>query len=385
MHVDCWTDAFLDNMRTLGDDPADKVVQALFEQHDVEGIRGLMDTLVKNDDIPSDLLPPVIRDYLQDTAAPLDLDKEKISRGEHLFEIHGPEILLILGFYSLPADYAAKRGIKVLSRTNELSQRPFRRVIETAQMVVDVMAEGGLEPNGRGVRSAQKVRLMHAAIRYLILHDQASPWDHSLGVPINQEDLAGTLMSFSYIVLDGLKRLSISLSDADREAYFYTWMVIGGLMGIDPKMIPANVDEGRALTEKIYRRQIAPSEEARALTSALLTGYGNLLPKHLQGVPASLVRFFLEKDSFDHRNIAEMLGVPPADWTEHVALLAVHADEFLTRIGIENPIADKIIAYVNIHIIQKMLLVERGGNRAPFYIPDKLKHQWGIGAATEAQ
>jgi hypothetical protein len=53
--------------------------------------------------------------------------------------------------------------------THRLINHPFRRIVETAQFVLDVMAPDGLGHSGRGVRSAQKVRLMHAAIRHLIL------------------------------------------------------------------------------------------------------------------------------------------------------------------------------------------------------------------------
>src|SRR5262249_36156671 len=150
------------------------------------------------------------------------------------------EILMVLGFYGLPADYAAKKGVKVLHRTAQLTRRPVRRVFETTQMVVDVMAEGGLGSEGRGVRSAQKVRLMHAAVRHLLTHDPATPWDASLGLPINQEDLAGTLMTFAYVVLDGLARLGIALASDDREAYVHCWQAIGRIMGVREELIPAD-------------------------------------------------------------------------------------------------------------------------------------------------
>ncbi len=62
----------------------------------------------------------------------------------------------------------------------------MRCVFETAQLVVDGMTEGGLEPHAQGVRTAQKVRLMHAATRYMFRHDPEDQWDaHALGQPIN--------------------------------------------------------------------------------------------------------------------------------------------------------------------------------------------------------
>src|SRR5262245_15657081 len=78
----------------------------------------------------------------------------------------GPEIIMTLFCYGLPSCYAAAKGVQVLALTTRLFSNPTRRVIETAQMVVDVMAPGGLAARGRGIRTAQKVRLMHAAVRY---------------------------------------------------------------------------------------------------------------------------------------------------------------------------------------------------------------------------
>ena len=66
---------------------------------------------------------------------------------------------------------------------------------------------------------------MHAAVRAQILHGAEDPvlnkayrpWDQSLRKPINHEDLVGTLMSFSYIILDGLERLGRDQRAGERD------------------------------------------------------------------------------------------------------------------------------------------------------------------------
>ena len=102
-------------------------------------------------------------------AEPVDTVQFEIGRGQDLFQELGPEVLLILGCYSLPAAYAATKGARVLAQTGFLTEDTDRRLGETSQMVVDVMTTGGLEPGGTGVWAARKVRLMHAAIRHLVL------------------------------------------------------------------------------------------------------------------------------------------------------------------------------------------------------------------------
>ena len=379
-----WTNQILDDARAAGDPVADAVVSELFREGEVDAVNALMRTLVLNDGLPSDQLPPVVLEYLARTQPAPAVDAARRRLGEEIFGVLGPEILAVLGFYALPADYAAKKGVQVLYRTGRLSHRPVRRVFETTQMVVDVMAPGGLSPKGRGVRSAQKVRLMHAAIRHLITHTPQNPWDPRFGTPINQEDLVGTLMSFSLLVLDGLERLGVELEPGQRAAYFESWMAIGPILGIEGELIPGSIDEGRALTALIHQRQIAASPEGVELARALVEGYQSLLPGPLRGVPASLIHFFLDKDPFTGQNIAALLDVPAANWTSVAAELLVDIDHFFGSHTIGHSLTDRAISYVSRHLIEGMLLLERGGQRAPFSIPDDLRTQWGVGAAASA-
>lgn len=380
-----WTNQSLDEARLIGDPEADRVIDELFRSGTLDAVNQLLRTLVMNDGLPSELLPAVVRDYLAATTPPPTVTPPDVRLGEEVFGAFGPEVLAVLGFYSLPADYAAKKGVQVLFRTGRLVTNPIRRVFETAQMVVDVMSPGGLGPQGRGVRTAQKVRLMHAAIRHLLRHEPSLPWDPALGFPINQEDLAGTLMSFSFLVLDGLDRLGVELTKADRDAYFHAWMAVGRIMGVRDDLIPSDLEEARALTQLIHQRQIGASPAGEELAMALVEGYQRLLPELLHGVPASLIHFFLDDDPFTGQNIAALLGVPPADWTRAVAELVVHVDRFLGRHEVESSFADAAFSFVSRHLIEGLLLVERGGQRAPFTIPDELQRRWGVGAAAAAR
>ena len=127
-------------------------------------------------------------------------DLDKIKAGQKLFSHYSPEIIVILFCKSLPECYCAEHAARVLDSTNLMTKFVQRRIVKTAQFVLDVMAPGGLDPDNaeaRGLRSAQKVRLLHASIRHLLLQEG---WDTATcGKPINQEDLTGTLLSFSLL------------------------------------------------------------------------------------------------------------------------------------------------------------------------------------------
>jgi len=375
-----WTDSFLDDMRNQADPLADAVVAEIYAKGEVDAVDALMKTLVRNDGIPSDQLPPVVRDYLAATSVVPDLDPEAQRRAENLFSLLGPEMLMVLGFYSLPAAYAARKGVQVLYRTAYLAQRPVRRVFETTQMVVDVLSPGGLSRDGKGLRTAQKVRLMHAATRHLLTTDPARPWDsNELGLPINQEDLAGTLTTFTWVVIDGLEKMKIEVGREDREAYVQAWGSIARVLGLHEDLVPKSFAEAGTLADRIHTRQLAPSPEGAALAKALIEGYQSLMPdEHLKGMPASMLHFFLDKDPFTQRNVAAMLDVPPADWTEELTRVATVIGDALEIVSKHFDLGAKFLRWFGRGMVNAMLLVERGGQRAPFAIPDTLRAAWEL-------
>jgi hypothetical protein len=56
-----WTNRLLDQMRQAGDPPAEAVVQELDDDDEIDAVNRLMQTLVRNDDVPRAKLPKVVR------------------------------------------------------------------------------------------------------------------------------------------------------------------------------------------------------------------------------------------------------------------------------------------------------------------------------------
>jgi hypothetical protein len=143
------------------------------------------------------------------------------ARAAAIFAEHGPLIALLLITTSLVHAYAAPVGAGTLRMTYRMNHDVRRRVGETAQFVLAVMDPRGFSPDGMALPTILKVRLMHAAIRRLIqdwVHDKyGMPFGEFVfeqhlaqdrdEIPISQEDLLGTLMTFSEVVLQGLQRM----------------------------------------------------------------------------------------------------------------------------------------------------------------------------------
>ena len=109
---------------------------------------------------------------------------------------------------------------------------------------------------------------MHASVRYYTY--QSRKWHDDWGVPINQEDMAGTNLSFSLIVLRGLRLLGFNTSESDQEAFLHTWAVIGYLTGLDEDLISENQKIGDELDDTIKRRQFCASPHGQELTESLI-------------------------------------------------------------------------------------------------------------------
>jgi hypothetical protein len=364
---------------------ADSLIDQIFELRAIDGVRALLSHCVKNahplragegDEALLRELAAHVEKYFERSEAEMgDIPAATLQRGQALFARVGPEILLILATYSLPAAYAARNGVQVLAQTDRLGSDTNRRLFETTQMVIDVLRPGGLdradrpESHGVGIRTAQKVRLMHAAVRRMILHHREG-FAEAYGVPINQEDLLGTLMTFSWIVLDGLDRMGIVTSPEERDAYLETWLHVGRILGIEDRGLPRTVEEARALTDLIHARQIAPSEAGRHMTRALLDMMDAHLPTRLlSGLPPALLHFFLREN-------ARVIDVPRADASvllvRVLITLARLADELFGRSLFFAP----LYRAANVALMQGMVNRERGPQRPGFNIPDHLADRW---------
>ena len=364
-------DLLLDEMRMVGDPLADQLIADVMATHGLDRLNQIMQSLVHNADIVPDEMPNEIVDWVTQTGAlPAWADEVLMRAGQAFFNLHWPNIVTLLFCASLPSAYAAHKGAQVLWQTGRLTDQVHRRIFETAQFILDVMAPDGFDECGQAIRVTQKVRLIHAAIRYYILnvpHAQKS-WNPAWGLPINQEDMAGTLMTFSIQILQGLDRLGIPVTDGEAEAYLHAWKVVGYIMGVDPQLIPANVAEGFDLAYTIFDRQRGPSAAGEGLTSALLDFLRQQIPgRLLDGAPATIMRYCIDD------NVADMLGVPPANWTIHLLRLEERFWRLLAWLEIRHERRAALVTRYSHALLQQLVTIERGGNRPIFQIPSSLR------------
>ncbi|MBI2764281.1 MAG: DUF2236 domain-containing protein [Chloroflexi bacterium] len=373
-----WTDEFLDAQRFVADAPADAVIAGLVAASEMGVAQRVLRTLTLNDQpIPGDLPQPAKEYLLTSRDLPPWAEPDKIRRGEHLYQRYGMQIGMLLFCSALAEGYLVERFARVLFRTAQLESNTQRRVVETGQLVTDAMAPGGLEPGGRGITSALRVRLMHASIRRLI-KEQAKvdpeSWPDDWGEPISQGDMAATLMAFSVLMLDGLKRLGTHLDAADEEAYCHCWRVVGYFMGIHEELLPNNVDESHELLASTRRRLYNVSPEGLALEAALIALLEEMSPGPMKHIPREMIRFLIGNE------YADLLRVSPErGFWRRVFGFFIRTHRAGMYFVSETRLAN-IAEPFNRALLRGLMGRTRGGTRPPFEIPTELQEKWGLSA-----
>jgi hypothetical protein len=368
-------DAFLDRMRQTVDPPADEVAAAVVTPEVLLKVRELMKRrqMWDADREPSRQLPEAIRTYMTTASAlPPWRDEARVNEAEQFFLLYGLASSTLLACASLPQCYVMKYGTEVLAFTKFLQVHPTRRIRETAQMVMDVMVPGGLQPLGRGVRATMKVRVMHAIVRHMFMNDRSgAALDPGFGLPINQEDMIYTLMTFSYVVIEGFGTMGYQMTDRQREGYIHCWNVVGHLMGILDELLPATFNDARELFQVIQRRQHGQSDAGKKLMASLLESVEDALPgDHHDPLVAALTRKLIGDATADTLAIPEptlaqkfRLDVLLKAWAESARLAThLHADKLLR------------IASEELHHAIMVKMGEMDGE--PFDVPEEFVQQW---------
>jgi hypothetical protein len=273
-------------------------------------------------------------------------------------------------YKSLPILYAGGRGgAQVLAMTGRLTNNYRRRASETLRFILDVMKPGGLSPEGRGIATAQKVRLMHAAIRHYAAASPPFKSNPDWGCPINQEELAGTLLAFSSVALDGLASLGMSPPREEADAYLHVWHVVGHLLGIDRRLMARDMAEARRAWLSIVDRNFRRSDAGLLLIKDHLEFLDGLIPgEFLDRGNGALLRYLIG------RRIAVGCFGLPAPGRMEAFLHVLRGFLGLEKLGyLLFPGLAKESRRLSIRLMEALQRYWYDGHSKPFQIPSALR------------
>ena len=306
------SEKILNDMRMEGDTLADAALEAFFERYpqlqscQADGfVTALkLETKVYNSlpgyEEEKKAQDPRISKFMASVlSVPEWLDYDMLIDGQATFLAYSTSSMMGLLYYSLIGGFSAPKIISVLDATGYLSRSgldaTYRRLNETFDMVLDCLEEdNALKPEARGFYSVLKVRLLHARVRYRILKAkkatkssenlQGTDWDSSTnrikvgwdvqenGVPINQEDMMGTLLSFSTNVLETIEKIgSPFLTRREKEAYLHLWRYIGYLIGVKEEINPCtSIERAQGAVESVVLHLLHPNERSKILANNVI-------------------------------------------------------------------------------------------------------------------
>jgi hypothetical protein len=356
------TDADLDELQWIADQHGDAAIETATQGADaaerlrrIELMNGVIRQWQDNEGVAgwrpdAGLAGTPVGDALQayvSAAGPLPdwAQPERIARAEQLFTDHGALSVTILFCASLPECYVVPDLADLLHATGQLDARAEHRIRTTGAMIFPVMMKGGLtQPGGAGIAQILKVRLIHSMVRNLVLRGspeaavarmrssedaaaacvprlcEARPGDtftqvlHSHGwdlaanaAPNNQEELAYTLLTFSYVFLRSMRRLGIPFTREEEEDYLHAWNVAGHYLGIRRALMVDTMAEAEALFARMQARGRADWERKAArgeadprprLAAALMDAMKSVIPAGpFESFPVLLTRRLMEPQS----------------------------------------------------------------------------------------
>jgi len=272
--------------------------------------------------------------YLQEgQVLPPWADRVRLERAEELFMDYGALSCSLLFCSSLPECYVIPDLSAVLHIAGQLEQHTEYRIRSTAAMIFPVMLKGGLtQPDGSGIAQVLKVRLIHATIRNMVLRTSPEAAMQALGdhrhvkgagvvlawslpdssdmhtallshgwklgedgLPCNQEELAYTLLTFSYVFLRSMRRLGLALLPSDEEAYLHAWNVVGHILGIRRELMAETMAQAESLFDQMQARgrmHLVNPDPRPALGRSLVECMEQVIPfRMLKPLPALMTRY----------------------------------------------------------------------------------------------
>lgn len=198
-------------------------------------------------------------------------DVAAMQAGQQLFLRNAAVAIATFVLGSLLITYTPPGSARVLLHTGRLRKDVVRRLFETATMVRAVMQPGGLLVGGEGHRAIVRVRLLHAMVRHHVL--ASGHWPHAqLQHPIHQQQLGLTALGFSSLLMKGMARLGVSISNEEARSYQLLWRYGNWLQGVDIRLLPETLEDEAAMYDLYRRTLMQPDANSRTLVAAVHEG-----------------------------------------------------------------------------------------------------------------
>ncbi|MFC0261150.1 oxygenase MpaB family protein [Fontibacter flavus] len=304
-----YQDSYLNEAREQTDPLADEAVFYLYQHPDWIFQINQFEILPSGEEIKSMPLP-LSCFFSAFEELPVWQNDEKVRHAQQFFGQEGNRYLTLLGFYALPYCYAFADGAQVLVRSKRITDDIGMRLTETALFLLDCYRPGTFLDDSKSLLSIAKVRLIHAFSRFFI-KKYGKDWNMQWGQPVNQEDMIGTNLAFSLLVMRGMEKLGRFPGKETHEAVLHYWKLIGFYLGINISFWPETAKEAFELEKIIRRRHMRSSDAGRKLVNSLINYYRQAIPdENIAGIVETMMAYFVGEKASEALGISQKVKHP---------------------------------------------------------------------------
>ena len=261
---------------TVGDPPADRVVQELATTDPPVNVHAVIAAALRSPKTPPKHLPESLRDLVADLCVVPDWYDPELARRASLAFVRNSNIVpaalagaaIVEGFSTLISKSFRIRG--------RITDNGIRRLRQNLLHLADQYLPGGMEPAGDGWRLTVRIRLVHAQSRLLIT--QSDEWDHQMyGTPINIGHILLASTTFSARLIQHCRRLGADFSDAEAEAYVHVWRYTAWILGVPEPILFTSMADALRWFEVGMTCEPVPDEDAIIMANSIINSAPLLL------------------------------------------------------------------------------------------------------------
>jgi hypothetical protein len=252
------------------DDEVDRLMAGVLDTGQVPAVNTALRPWVNNNDPLPTGLPADLATYLgQVNRLPSWADAAKLRRAADFNRRKDTYLFMLYGLGSgIMSTVIPREAKSVYWSAGGANMQD--RAAKTFTFGYDLSDLNAFTPTGQFVVTANKTRLVHAAVRHLL--PQSPHWRAVADeqVPISNGDILVTFHSLGTYVHRKLLEWHVPMSAADEEAFLHQWQVAIHLLGVRDEFIPKTWAEADAQSAHVLTPLLAPTTEGKELAADLL-------------------------------------------------------------------------------------------------------------------
>lgn len=285
--------------RWVWDDEIDQLMANLIDRGDTARTnKALLSWVNNNDPLPADV-PADLRDWLhRKTRLPTWADPALLARSTDVSRRLDTHFFILYGVGGGIMSTVIPREAKSVYWSKGGADMQDRAA-KTFAFGYDMAEIGGFTPRGQFLVTANKTRLVHAAVRHLL--PQSPHWravaDET--IPISQADILVTFHSTGTFAHMKLKEWGFLKNKDDDRAFLHSWQVALSQLGVRDEYIPASWEDAEEQSRQVLTPILAPTPEGKKLAEELLNMPNSLTFGLSRGLLNEFTRYLLNDDIGD--------------------------------------------------------------------------------------